>query len=349
MIKKNNLYSSFLLVILSILFSCKEKSDVNSSHKPFDTINVNSKELKISNKRSAKKNEWNFYSAYYQRANENDKPEIYEEEVINKFKDITVVLTVDSIWIENNVASYKTETMDSKQYYVRSYEYENYVEAFKNGYGIDIKNKVSCLRINYDKYIQAPFFDYFKEGGSTVFMDSCLFLNYKGYLVCYKKNNPNKIYDKKYCDLPFDLEKENRLCQIDLRNRYATLCANEYPIFYFKDNKQLEEIVVNETKQPNPSYYFNVKNNLDNINTIVAVYPAEVSDESYGDEKYIMNIKDNNVISSIKDEANLINYKYFIIKKDLSIVFYDTNGLHPKEKIFKIFQMNIDGTFTLIK
>jgi hypothetical protein len=134
-----------------------------------------------------------------------------------------------------------------------------------------------------------------------------------------------------------------------LRNRYATLCANEYPIFYFKDNKQLEEIVVNETKQPNPSYYFNVKNNLDNINTIVAVYPAEVSDESYGDEKYIMNIKDNNVISSIKDEANLINYKYFIIKKDLSIVFYDTNGLHPKEKIFKIFQMNIDGTFTLIK
>jgi len=349
MTQNTNIYLSVLLVISSIFLSCGEASDGNGSHKVAYSNATNSKLPENITKNDNKKGaEWSFYSAYYQRANENDKPEIYEEEVVNKFKEVQVFLTKDSIWIDDNVSGYTIETMDSKQYYVRDYVYENYVDAFKNGYSIDIKNNLSCLRINYERYLQAPFFDYFKEGGSTVFIDSCLFLNYKGYLVCYKKK-ANTPLDKRQCDLPFDLEKADRLCQRDSRFGYPDLCANEYPVFYFKDNKQLEALVVNETKLANPDYYFNIKNNLDNINTIVVVYPAEASDESYGDERYIINIKDNKVVSCIKDEDALLNYKYFVINKDLSIVFYENNGLRPKEKILKRYQMNTDGSFSLIK
>lgn len=355
---KKIIYVLFLLLNLS----CKsntEKSEKNNSLT--DVIDTTSTK-KEKNKESILVNgeKYIFYRAYYHQADENDIPEIYEDKVVEKFKDMKVKLSKDIISIDGTESHYTIEKMDSRKFFMRKYLYNYYVDAFKNGFEIDINKNVDYLQLDLSNNTESPFKDYFLDAGTTVFTNNCLFLNFKRYIICFKKEDRTKVWDTKNCELPFDFGRLNKVfgwCTDD-KNQvtrcstlYPELVKNEYPIFYFRNNKELEKMVVKETKIASPNHYFNIKTNLKDIHTIVVCYPSEESEESQGPETYLMNIKNNKVISYIKDEKNddFINFKDFVIDENLNITFYEINGLRPKEKIFRVYKMNTDGTFVKIR
>ncbi|CAM3791646.1 hypothetical protein FLGE108171_15165 [Flavobacterium gelidilacus] len=347
-INNRNLISLYFFLITSLLFlSCKgnnRKEQVNNEENIYKDSKV---KLEEQNKQN---DEWQLYRCYYFSNDEYDNPTITEEEVLNIFRKIKIFTSKDSLWLNNDISSYEIKTKnEASKYFRKDYEYEQAIKSFKYGFDIDIKNKpLSYIWLDPEKYMESPFSDYFNEGGSAIISNDFLFLkNYEGYMICYKKVDKNKIWDKKYCELPFYTGRAHSLCQTDSRKRYKDLCTNEYPLFYFDNDKELQENLKAKIPYKNLLYYYNLKTNIKDISTIVVI--TEHEEESYGD-LFLVNLKGNEVVSVMENEEIDFFHAYnFEVKSDLTINVYDDNGMRPKEKISFVFKINDNGSFKRIQ
>lgn len=346
----------------SIFTLNKEKSNTGKIEPKDSIFTLNKEEATIING-----DKYIFYRVYYHES-ETNHPEIREDVVIDKFKNMPLVIGKDSIMLDHDTMNYTVKEMNARKFFMRQYLYEFYTDVYKNVFDIDVAKNVRYLQVNSGDLLRialsnnsnsSPFINYFINAGSAVFINDCLFLEYKRYFVCFKKEDKTKVWDKKYCELPFDYPRLDRLC--DWIERYPEICKNEYPRFYFKDNKELETLIFNNmdidilTDDNNIkilTYYYNIKTNLKDINTVVVVFNhPRHNDGDIGEETYIMNIKDNKIISYIKNEKEEddIQFGYFVITKDLKVIFYDGIGYRPKEKIFRTYKINEEGMFVKVK
>lgn len=351
MIQNINKVKLITIVLFSILnLSCKSNSDEKSESINNDSeVVLDAKLSEVSSEPESNNSEqenYFFYNAYFQSGGETDLAEISEEEVIEKFKKIKISLSTNTISIDGIKSSYTIDEKDSKKFFDKKYIYDYNVDVYKNFFNIDISNKVNFLNLDIENNYLSPFQDYFLEGGDAIFNNGCLFLNYKRFIVCFKKQDKNKVWDKKYCELPFDYERLDRSCQRDSKSRYPELCSNEYPIFYFKNDPKLKSIIQDKIKNKNLLHYYNIKTTFKDINLMVVV--CEHEEESYGDQ-YIVALKDNSV-SILSDEENeFFHSMNFIINKDLTVAFYENNGIHPKGKIVNVYKISNDGSFNKVK
>ncbi|WP_309609339.1 hypothetical protein [Flavobacterium sp.] len=347
-IKKIKLLAIVLFSLSSL--SCKDKLEKEIESKNSNSENLDSKFSNVTDEIVSNDNEaanYHFYYTYFQSGGDTDLPEVSEEEIIEKFKKMQVIISKNSISLDGVKSLYTIEKGDSKKFFGRKYVYNYNVDVYKNFFNVDLSNEVTYLNLDVENNDLLPFQDYFLEAGDAIFENDCLFLNYKRYIICFKKNSENKVWDKKYCELPFDYERVDRSCQRDLRSRYSELCNNEYPITYFKNDDKLKIIIQDKLKNKNPLQYYNLKTSLKDIQTIILV--CEHEEESYGDQ-FIVTLNGNKIISVLTDETNdFFHSMNFVIDNDLKITFYENNGIHPKNKIVNVYKINSDGSFLKVK
>lgn len=338
----------FSLINISCKNNLGENGKTEKINFPTENVNLKMSEIPIiKDETNSDKDNYVFYNAYFQSGGETDLPEISEEEVIRKFKIMKILLSKNTIFLNSSESSFTIDNKDSKKFFGKKYIYDYNVNLYKNIFSIDLSKIVSYLNLDVENNDVSPFKDYFLEAGDAIYMNNCIFLNYKRYVICFKKDDKNKIWDKKYCELPFDYERLYRSCQRDSREGYSQLCNNEYPIFYFKNDNSLKSLINEKIKNKKLLFYYNLKTNLNNIRTIVAV--CEHEEESFGDQ-YIINLKNNNTVSILNDEKNdFFHSMNFVIDKNLDIIFYENNGIHPKEKIVNTYKINSEGDFIKIK
>ena len=340
-----------LIILLSITFiNCKDNEieKVEVSNETAAIKSVDSNLLRNKNTIQEVKGEgYAFYTAYFQSGGETDLPEINEDEVVQKFKKIKVVLSTEMISIDGSKSSYKIEQMDTKKFFGKKYLYDYNIDVYKNIFDIKtIEKNIHFISLDPENSDVSPFKDYFLETGIAVFENDFIFLSYKRYFICFKRVNKEKTFDKKYSELPFDYGRLDRTCQFDNRELYSEVCNNEYPVFNFNKNLKLKTILQEKIKDKTLLKYYNIKITL-NFEILVVV--CEHEEESYGDQ-YIVSIKDNKVISILDNEKNQFFHSMnFVINKDLTVTFYQNNGIHPKEKINSIYKIKEDGNFLKLK
>jgi len=281
-----------------------------------------------------------FYKAYYFHANEDDIPEISEDEVVSKFKNINVKLSKDTISIDNVNSYYTIEKKDSKKFFIPKYLYSYYSKAYKDGFNIDVKDNVVYINLDIENNDKIPFVDYFMEAGDAVFMNNCLFLNFGKYIICFKKEENVKNLNREYCDLPFDFEEKNKLENSD-KKKYLEF----YPQIMGDKLFQIKKII-SENTEDNPDEIYQINNG--NIGFDSFIYCT------YGDSdsQSLINIKNNKIIAN---EAlgyampENKTYQSFIINKDLTINIYDIDYNSRLKKILEKYQIRQDGSIVKIK
>ncbi|MDR7211467.1 REP element-mobilizing transposase RayT [Flavobacterium piscis] len=135
--------------------------------------------------------------------------------------------------------------------------YNYNVDLYKNFFNTDIKDNVNYISLDVNNNDLPPFKDYFLEAGDAIYENNCLFLNYKRYVVCFKKEDKYKVSDKKSSELPFDFERVYRLCQKDNRSLCKELCNNEYHVFELKNESELKENLKLKLNNKNPFIIIN--------------------------------------------------------------------------------------------
>jgi hypothetical protein len=289
---------------------------------------------------------YEFYTTYFQSGGETDLPEVSEEEIVEKFRKVKLLMSKDTIAINDVKSYYNIEQLDSKKFFGKEYLYKYNISLYKNFFNVDLKNKVTFLSLDINNNDISPFVDYFLEAGDAVYENDCLFLNYKRYVICFRKVDKTKVYDKKLSQLPFDFERVYRLCQRDNRSMYENLCNNEYPINTFKSNSDLFEKIKIKLGKKIPLYYYDLNINSEKNKVIVVVTEAE--EESYGDQ-FVLSLKGNEIIQVLSNDSDdFFHSRNFNVNKDLTINFFENNGLHPKDKIVYNYKINPDGTFKKI-
>jgi hypothetical protein len=332
---KNLIY----VLLLFLNLSCKsntEKSEKNNSvSKVIDTDTVEKDESPKSvliNGESYK-----FYRSYYLQADANDIPEISQDKVVEKFRDMKVELSKDIISIDGIESNYTIEKMDSRNFFMTKYQYNYYVKAFKNGFDIDIINNVNYLQLDLSNNSKSPFKDYFLDAGTTIFINDCLFLNFKRYIICFKKEDKKKVSDKKSCGLPFDFEKV-KICSQN--------CNQIYPQYTSMELPNIAKITV-ELTQYEPDIIYLLNNGNLKFQTFIVQYSGDAISQT------LINIKDGKLISSqnigYEMDGEDESYQSFIIDTKLNIDIIDINYKTKLRKVLNSFKINSDGKIIKIK
>jgi len=336
----------FYIYLIPLFFiSCKkEKRNIEILNSDINIITTKLEE----NNSNTKVEKYVFNNAYFQGQDEYDFSEISEKEAIEKFKDLKISLTSNNIIsIDDNKSSFKIEKRSSKDFFKDEKSYKYYLKIFKNFFNFNVENKINYLQLDSNSSDSQSLDKYLFKEKRVIINENYLFLIYEKHIICFEKDNINKIWDSKYCELPFDYEVLDRLCQRDIRDKYSKLCDKKYPIFYFKNNSDIKSIIQKRIPHKNLLYYYNIKSNFKDFDIIVVV--CEHQEESYGDQ-FIITLKDNKIISLISDSKNdFFHSMNFFIDKDLKVTFYENNGRSPKEKIINTYQIINDGSFKEIK
>ncbi|WP_426484812.1 hypothetical protein [Flavobacterium sp. 2] len=331
------------ILILFVNISCKtndEKIDKNITisedvNKVADNNNLKSEDT------SFKGESYVFYKAYYFQANANDIPEFSENQIISKFKKINIKLSKDTISIDNVKSYYSIEKKNSRKFFTKEYLYAYYVDAFKNGFNIDVKDTVSYINLDIENNDKSPFVDYFLEAGDAVFMNSCLFLNFGRYIICFKSDQNKVELDNNYCGLPFDLEQKDKLA-----NSNKEKFSKVYP--KLKDDKFLEikKIISESSEGDNADEIFQINNGgLAFDSFLYCIYGDS-------DSQTLINIKNDKIIA--KEAIGYAmpeneTYQSFVINKDLTIDVYDINYNSLSKKFLERHQIKQDGSIVKIR
>lgn len=213
----NKIRISSVLFLLLLGYSCKEKKiSTNEVSADFvtkdsfvenDTTSIN----KINKENKYEK--YIYYDSHFQSGGKTDFSEISKEEVIEKFKNVEMLVSEDTISINNSKSFYKIEEMDAKKFFGKEYLYSYYTKVYKDFFDIDIKNTVSYINLDINNNNVSPFKDYFMEGGDAICSNNLIFLNYKRYIICFKKednlkiiNNPSNCIAKSDFKLPYSVK-----------------------------------------------------------------------------------------------------------------------------------------------
>ncbi len=288
---------------------------------------------------------YKFYQCFYLNKDEYDNPNVYEDQIYNHFKNLKIEISnKNTISINGSKSIFSIENINSKKYYRRDYEYKHAIKFFKYGFDIDIENKkLQYIWLDPIKYLEKPFNELFEEGGSALIFNDLIFLkNYESYMICFKKINQSNSKNENICKLPFYTGRAEKYCKDNRGDIYKFLCE-EYPIHNIEKDKKLKTELEKYIPQKALLYYYKLETGLNDITTLVVV--TEHEEESYGD-LFLVNLKDNKVISILDDEKNdFFHAMNFEIKSDLSIIVYEDNIMRPKEKINSIFKIDDKGSF----
>ncbi|MFK7033296.1 hypothetical protein [Flavobacterium oreochromis] len=347
MIQHINKIRLIVIIIFSFfLVSCKNNEEIKKEEKNESVNSIHNNETVENKNIIPKGDKYVLDFVYFQSGGETDLAEVNEEEVVQKFKKLNVFMSKDTITIDNVKSFYKIDNMDSKIFFGRKYNYDYNINIYKNVFYVDLTKTCNFVNLDVNNNDLSPFRDYFLEGGDAIYEKKCLYLNYKRYIICFKKQNLTKKSNEKYSELPFDFEKLDRLCQRDSRSKYEELCNEEYPVFSFENNETLKKIFQKKIKNKNLLNYYKIK--LSN-NLVIYIIICEHEEESYGDQ-FIASIKDDKIVNLLDDtQDDYFHSKNFMINKDLTINIYENNGIHPKEKIVSVYKINPDGNFSKIK
>lgn len=331
------------ILILLINISCKtndEKADKNISTSE-DVNNVAESNSLKSENTSFKGESYTFYKAYYFQANANDTPEIQEDEIVKRFKKLDIKLSKDTISINNVKSYYNIEKKNSRKFFGKEYLYAYYLDAFKKGFNVDIKDTVSYVNLDIENNDKSPFVDYFFEAGDAVFMNNCLFLNFGRYIICFKNDQAKAESDNKYCELPFDLEQKDKLA-----NSNKDSYSKAYPKLIDSKLLEIKKIISEVSDGDNADEIFQINNGGLPFDSFVYC--------TYGDSdsQTLINVKNNKIIGkeaigyAMPDNET---YQSFVINKDLTIDVYDVNYNSRSKKILERHQIKQDGSIVKIK
>lgn len=341
-IEKLKIYISALLIVF--IYSCGESQKTEGNQFATDKLDtrVSNHDIGIDTKYL----QYKFYTSHFQSGGESDLPEVSEEEIADKFREVILLVSKDTVSLNGVKSFYSLDEMDSKKFFGREYVYNYNVDLFKNFFDIDLKSRVSYMDLDVNNNDLSPFKEYFLEAGDAIYMKDQIFLNYKRYIISFIAEDKRKKKEAKLCELPFNFERVYRLCQKDNRSLYNELCDNEYPLTHFKDNSEFLEKIKMKLKNKTPLFYYSL--NIDTDITQLIVVVTETEEESYGDQ-FIFSLKDNEVLELLSNNKDdFFHSRNFKVNKDHTIEFYKNDGLHPKETTIYVYKMNKDGKFSML-
>ena len=329
-----------LFITLTIVFSgCHHSNDDNQA-----SFNESKSEESKNNKKYIipKGQIYTFRTAYFQSTGDTDFPEVSEQAVSEKFKNITIRLSSDSIYLNDFGLPIEREEPKTSFFFGRKYEYNYYKSAFRIGYNEELGDKIQVLFADFQEDQSSEFWNYFFEGGYAIVKGSNVYLNFKRYIIQYSSDPLKK---SQVCDLPFDMWKDWRFCEYDERDLNGNFCACEFPIYPLNKEPELksslDKLIQNERREIKYIHKINTKKGDPEIYVVI----AQPMEESSGDN-YIVIRNKKNEFAILKDTENEFLQSYFFtISKNLKVTMYENTGYSPKNQIKYEFQIQPDGNY----
>ncbi|WP_341906705.1 hypothetical protein [Fluviicola taffensis] len=327
-----------LLIALTIVLSgCHNSNDDNQA----SSIQNKSEETK--KKIIPKGKIYTYRSAYYHWTDNGDNPEIRTELVREKFQNLPIHLSDDSIFLGNSAFSIRNAELNTRSFFTRKYVYDYYKSAFKLGYNENLGDQVKVVSINFEGDVDPDLLDSFFEGGYAIVVGKNLYLSYKRFIIQYSCEPLKK---SQLCDLPFDMWQDWRFCEYDERDLNCDFCASEFPIYLLKKvpelKSSLEKLIHEEGRVI--KYIHKINTKKDNPEVYIVI--AQSMEESNGDNFIVIRNKKNELVILKDTENEFLHSYFFTISKSLKVTMYENTGYTPKQKVNSEFQIQADGTYS---
>ncbi len=328
----SNVFSWTIGILAFLIFGCKSSDDQNSNTEQTQGHTAG----KIS-----KKEEFTFRSSYFQQTGDTDIPEVSEQTVREKFKDLSIRLSTDSIYINDLGLAIEREKIKTNSFFGRKYERDYYKSAFQLAYDEELGSEMEVIFVDFQGDQSSEFWSCFFEGGYAIVMDGNLYLNYKRYLVQYSSEPLKKASQ---CELPFDMWKAWKFCEYTDRTVNCDVCDSEFPLYSLKKDEKLKSSIEQSMDGRTIKNVYEMNTKKSNLHLFVV--SAEPIEESTGD--YFIIIQNNkNEFTSLNDENDEFLHSYFFtISSSLKVTFYENTGYIPKQKVNSEFQIQANGTYS---